>query len=388
MKKLKSKKWMIAVAIVLIAGMWSCSKTDDVVSELDDAAQLKVDITSQTDFDGLLYMREEEKLARDVYVVFYGLYNLPVFDHISKSEDYHSNQVLALINFYGLTDPALPDPGMFSNPELQALYNELIVAGQDSLMAALRVGATIEEVDIIDLQTYIGLTQSDTIKTLYTNLMRASGYHLKAMVAQMAFRGELYSPQFLTQEQFDEIINGQLPTGGGCFDSLTYTITETEAADLLYVREEEKLAHDVYLNLFDLYNLPVFEFIAQSEQIHTTRILALLNFFDLEDPASTVVGEFNDPSLQTLYNDLLSQGSESLIAGLLVGATIEEVDIVDLHEKIESATNPSVIMVYGHLLEGSKAHLRAFVGQLSLNGVTYEPQFLSQEEFDSIIAGS
>jgi hypothetical protein len=57
-------------------------------------------------------------------------------------------------------------------------------------------------------------------------------------------------------------------------------------------------------------------------------------------------------------------------------------------EKIESATNPSVIMVYGHLLEGSKAHLRAFVGQLSLNGVTYEPQFLSQEEFDSIIAGS
>jgi hypothetical protein len=166
---------------------------------------------------------------------------------------------------------------------------------------------------------------------------------------------------------------------------LIFAISPEEEAALLYLREEEKLAHDVYVKLFELWNVPVFNFIAQSEQVHTTRVLALIGFFNLEDPASENPGEFNNPDLQALYDQLLAQGSESLISGLTVGATIEEVDIVDLNEKLAVTTNPSMITVLNNLKLGSYAHLRAFVAQLELNGVIYVPQFLSQEEFEAIM---
>jgi len=119
--------------------------------------------------------------------------------------------------------------------------------------------------------------------------------------------------------------------------------------------------------------------------VHTDRVLSLINFFQLEDPASANPGEFNNEELQALYDQLLAQGSESLISGLTVGATIEEVDIIDLQTKIDMATNQGIINVFGNLMLGSKAHLRAFVANLELNGVTYVPQFLSQEEYDAII---
>jgi len=98
-------------------------------------------------------------------------------------------------------------------------------------------------------------------------------------------------------------------------------------------------------------------------------------------------GEFANADLQALYNQLIIQGSESLVSELSVGATIEEVDIIDLKERIAAATNNSIITVYTNLMSGSGAHLRAFVSQLALQGITYTPQFLSQEEFDAIING-
>ncbi|PKP30451.1 MAG: hypothetical protein CVT99_13015 [Bacteroidetes bacterium HGW-Bacteroidetes-16] len=388
MKRVMIKNRMLIAFTILVLGFTSCDKKEDAVATLNDTLNLKTNEASQTDLDGLIYMREEEKLARDVYVYLNELYQIPVFENIAKSEDFHTNQVLALINFYGLTDPALPELGKFSNVDLQALYDDLIVKGQDSLIAGLIVGATIEEVDILDLEAYLSQTTSDTIKTLYTNLLRASGYHLKAFNAQLAFRGITYVPQFLTREQFDAIINSNIPAGGGiCLDSLVYAITDNEEAALLFMREEEKLAHDVYVNLFNQWNVPVFNFISRSENIHTTQVLSLINFFNLEDPASVNPGEFNNPDLQILYDQLLVQGSESLISALTVGATIEEVDIVDLTDRMAQSTNNSILAVFGNLTKGSKAHLRAFVAQLQFQGVTYVPQFLTQEEFDAIING-
>jgi len=151
------------------------------------------------------------------------------------------------------------------------------------------------------------------------------------------------------------------------------------------MREEEKLAHDAYVYLYELWNIPVFDNISKSETVHTNKVLDLINSFGLEDPALPNAGEFKNTDLQALYNKLVTQGSDSLVAGLLVGTTIEEVDIIDLKEEMEIATDSSILTVYGNLMKGSEAHLRAFVAQLDMRGYDYKPQFLSQEEFDAII---
>ncbi len=149
--------------------------------------------------------------------------------------------------------------------------------------------------------------------------------------------------------------------------------------------EEEKLAHDVYVNLYGLWNIKIFENISKSETMHINKVLRLINLYGLEDPVLPGIGEFANAELQTLYNDLMEQGSGSLLSGLLVGATIEEVDILDLFERMGQTENTRIMMVYNHLEKGSEAHLRAFVAQLKFRGIIYEPQFLSQEQYGSII---
>jgi len=169
----------------------------------------------------------------------------------------------------------------------------------------------------------------------------------------------------------------------------TADLDNDEIQGLLYMREEEKLARDVYLTLYEKYNsLKIFENIAGSEQRHMDSIKQLLDRYGLDDPVEGKdIGEFANQELQNLYYDLISEGKQSLIDALTVGGKIEEIDIIDLKEYIEQTDQLDIKRVYNNLLEGSKNHLRAFVKELEMNGVTYEPFYLSQEEFDDIIDG-
>ncbi len=88
-------------------------------------------------------------------------------------------------------------------------------------------------------------------------------------------------------------------------------LTDTEADGLTFMREEEKLAHDLYVALDDMYGLPIFANIARSESMHMNAMLTLLEAYGLPDPADGMqAGEFDDPTLQALYDDLLARGQE------------------------------------------------------------------------------
>ncbi len=95
---------------------------------------------------------------------------------------------------------------------------------------------------------------------------------------------------------------------------------------------------------------------------------------------------FKNETLQGLYNTLIEQGSVSLIEALKVGALIEEIDILDIQNELnEHVDNQDVTFVYDNLLKGSRNHLRAFVRNLSRQGVEYTPQKLSEEQYLAII---
>jgi hypothetical protein len=163
-------------------------------------------------------------------------------------------------------------------------------------------------------------------------------------------------------------------------------LTATEAAALRYMREEEKLAHDVYLVLYSQWQLSIFQNIANSEQTHMDAVKVLLDRYGLEDPATAEVGIFTNGELQDLYDQLIKQGSQSLAEALKVGAAIEEIDILDLEQRIAQTDNPDIVLVYEHLAKGSHNHLRAFVSTLeSRTGETYQPQYLSQDAYQVIV---
>jgi hypothetical protein len=167
-------------------------------------------------------------------------------------------------------------------------------------------------------------------------------------------------------------------------------LSNSEIADLLFMREEEKLAHDVYLALYDVWGMNLFQNIAASEQTHTDSVLALLNNYGLTDPVGdNARGVFVDPDLQALYDQLVASGSQSLADALRVGAAIEEIDILDLDEAIAQTSQADIVQVYQSLRAGSENHLRAFVSTLERQtSETYQPQYLSPEAYAAIINGT
>lgn len=164
-------------------------------------------------------------------------------------------------------------------------------------------------------------------------------------------------------------------------------LSESEIATLNYVREEEFLAHDVYVAMYDLYGVPVFNNISNSEFIHSTAIQALLEKYELPDPgAGHEPGVFQNPDIQALYDALIDQGSTSFQDALLVGATIEDVDIWDLIEHLENdVDNADITYAIQQLYRGSRNHMRAFTAHLTFQGLTYTPQYITQQMYDQIV---
>lgn len=160
---------------------------------------------------GILFMREEEKLARDAYELFYEKWGVNPFGHIRFSEQTHMDQVKTLIVSYKLEDPiekTADEPGKFQNGQLQNLYAELVKEGSASMAAGLKTGALIEEIDILDLDARMAQSQNADILRVFGYLKRASENHLNAFVRRLKSSGVDYSPVKMTKKQFDEIVGG------------------------------------------------------------------------------------------------------------------------------------------------------------------------------------
>jgi len=164
------------------------------------------------------------------------------------------------------------------------------------------------------------------------------------------------------------------------------TVNETEIEMMKFMREEEKLAYDVYRYLYTKYGFNIFNNISESEKQHMDQVLCLLNYYKIQDSASPVAGIFNNPELQTLYNDLTVQGDISLLEALKVGATIEDVDIKDLMDLSTSTTNPAILSIFSNLTCGSRNHLRSFVSNINAQGGSYTPQFISVALYNQILS--
>ena len=124
---------------------------------------------------------QEEKLAHDLYTEFANLFETPVFDRIAASETGHLSAIRALLTRYGVADPTADrEPGRFTDPVVQARYDELLVRGRAGEQAALEVGRTVESEDIELLDTSLGGLTAPDVQRVYSHLLHASQHHLAA----------------------------------------------------------------------------------------------------------------------------------------------------------------------------------------------------------------
>lgn len=137
--------------------------------------------------------------------------------------------------------------------------------------------------------------------------------------------------------------------------------TPEEANWLIFMSEEEKLAHDVYAVLYEKWRLRVFDNIARSESRHFASVGVLLDRYDIADPAKGLpAGVYLNPDLTEFYRQLIDKGLLSLKDALEVGVTIEKHDIADLEEALKGTDKTDIKTVYTNLLAGSLNHLDSF----------------------------
>ncbi len=166
-------------------------------------------------------------------------------------------------------------------------------------------------------------------------------------------------------------------------------LSDAEFHYLTLMREEEKLARDVYLTLSEDWALAIFANIAASEQRHMDAVGQLITKYGLDDPVvDDAVGAFTDPVLGELYEVLVLQGNGSVLEALKVGAWVEDLDISDLLEALalEEVDNADVRMVFENLLQGSANHYAAFTRLLEGWDFIYEPEFFALEDLEDILS--
>ena len=207
--KLLKLSFSILVIIILIVSCSSNSNSDnDIVVETINNVTNEIDITlSENEIEDLLFLREEEKLARDVYLFAYSVHNITVFKNIASSEQTHMDNVLVLLNKYNIDDPILEEQGKFSNKTLQNLYNILTKKCELSLLEALLVGNTIEDLDINDITINETRTIKEDLLLMYSLLKCGSRNHLRNFNKQVLSNSGEYVPQFISIDNFNNIIN-------------------------------------------------------------------------------------------------------------------------------------------------------------------------------------
>ncbi len=167
---------------------------------------IKTATLSTHEKEGLSFIWEEEKMARDLYNSLYESDKLTIFSDLARSEQSHMDQARSIIDKYALAIPGKDEQGVYQNQTLQRVYDELLAKGLSSDQDALNAAANFEEISIIDLQKELNTTHAEDVKAMYQGLLAGSQKHLRSYVTELRDRGFKYDPQYLGKDEFEKIL--------------------------------------------------------------------------------------------------------------------------------------------------------------------------------------
>jgi len=204
---LRRRSFLASLAAI---GLAACTPEDTVSSHGngEGLSQYPVESLNEAEEAGILQLREEEKLARDVYTLLEEKWGLSAFSQIKPSEQKHMDAVAKLINRYDLLDPAQESIGIFENQKISSLFETLMTKGEQSEVDALQVGMTVEDVDIYDIDEILSKNDNQDIQVVFTNLRNGSIKHLQRFYTDLKTLGGTYEPQYISQELFDQLTIG------------------------------------------------------------------------------------------------------------------------------------------------------------------------------------
>lgn len=209
----KKRVLMTSMILVLVfsVGMLFAQGAQEYMSSIETQSEMAAAVAAPASIDeGILLMREEEKLARDVYLALYKKWSIRTFANIARSEQRHIDAVAFLMQSKGIADPvATSPPGVFTNVAIAQLYDELVALGMQSPSDALIAGAIIEDLDISDLEKLLSETDDPDTVRVYTALLRGSENHMRSFAGLLQRNGTPYEARYISDERLTEILSGR-----------------------------------------------------------------------------------------------------------------------------------------------------------------------------------
>ncbi len=210
---MKGLNLLIAILIVSVSSYSYAGPNKGKFSRGKGNRNVQVQELTVEEQENLLFMREEEKLARDVYLTLGEYFETNVFNNIASAEQKHMDSVKGLLDKYMLTDPVSDDTrGAFINQEFAEFYYSK-TGDEITIKEAILTGILIEETDILDLQKAIELTDKPDIQNVYENLLRGSRNHLRAFVRKLESMGIVYDALKLDQSVANAIVDSPTERG-------------------------------------------------------------------------------------------------------------------------------------------------------------------------------
>jgi hypothetical protein len=196
----RSKKHNVAYGEAILLLESGNESVQDHISKTEAAT------LSPREEEGVLFIWEEEKVARDLYSELRRETDLSIFTDLARSEQSHMDQAKSLIDEYGLEIPIEDEPGVFSNQTLDDLYNDLLARGMRSQGDALKAAATFEEISIVDLEKELEAADNEDVRVVYQGLLAGSRKHLRSYVRDLQDMNIEYTSQRMSQKEFDEVM--------------------------------------------------------------------------------------------------------------------------------------------------------------------------------------
>lgn len=156
---------------------------------------------------------------------------------------------------------------------------------------------------------------------------------------------------------------------------------------VLYLLEQEKLAHDVYRSLDTMWVTDIFNRVANEEYQHVGKLSAVAAEFMINVPNhfnEYPMGQFIDTKLRRLYGELMAAANFSLEDAYRACAALEERKMYDLKVALKEPNFELENLTYKALLLGSEDNFKVFVRALNELNAAYTPVLLSPAEYETL----
>lgn len=168
-----------------------------------------------------------------------------------------------------------------------------------------------------------------------------------------------------------------------------FTVTDpltTDEIEFIYaVREDEKLAHNLYIYFVTQYpTARQLANIGNAEINHITTIERVFTYYEIDFPTLGQPGVFTDENRQAIYTRLTAQGS-TLHEAYQVMAALEEENIVIYSKVASELTNPNLQLIINNLAQSSENHFKVLVNQITAWGSIYTPTLLEASQYEEIL---